>query len=55
VGGRLDESNAIDTSILKLNIDKLAPSGFGIDIQATINNLTNEMEFASSRVKMEVR
>jgi len=55
VGGRLAESNAIDTSILKLNIDKLAPSGFGIDIQATINNLTNEMEFASSRVKMEVR
>jgi len=40
---------------LKLNIDKLAPSGFGLDIRATINNLFDEMEFASSRLKMEVK
>ncbi len=55
VGGRSAESSAIDTSVLKLNIDKLAPSGFGIDVQATINNLLDEMEFASSRIKTEVK
>ncbi len=55
VGGRSAEGSAGNASILKLNIDSLAPSGFGIDVQATINNLTNEMEFASSRVKMEVK
>lgn len=55
VGGRPAESNAINTSVLKLNIDKLAPSGFGLDIQATINNLMDEMEFASKRIKMKVK
>jgi len=55
VGGRAAESSAIDSSVLKLNIDKLAPSGFGLDIRATINNLFDEMEFASSRLKMEVK
>ena len=55
VNGRLAESASERADTLKLNIDNLAPSGFGINIQATIKNLADEMEFASSQIKLDVK
>jgi hypothetical protein len=55
VNGQPAESASISADTLKLNIDNLAPSGFGIDIQALIKNLTDEFEFASGKVKLEVK
>ncbi len=55
VNGRPAESSSISADILRLNIDKLAPSEFGINIQAVIKNLADEFEFASGNAKLEVR
>ena len=55
VNGRSAESAFGIADTLKLSIDNLAPSGFGINIQATIKNLADEMEFASSQIKLNVK
>ncbi len=55
VNGQSAESASGSADILKLNIDNLAPSGFGINIQAIIKNLADEMEFASSQIKLDVK
>jgi len=55
VNGRPAESASGSADMLKLNIDNLAPSGFGINIQATIKNLADEMEFASNQIKLNVK
>lgn len=55
VNGRPAENSSISADTLKLNIDSLAPSGFEINIQALVKNLTDEFEFASGNVKMEVK
>lgn len=55
VNGRPAESASENADALKLNIDKLAPSGFGIDVRATIKNLADEMEFAGGNVKLEIK
>lgn len=40
---------------LNLNIDSLTPSGFEIDIKATVRNLLDEMEFASKNMKAVIK
>lgn len=40
---------------LNLSIDSSTPSGFEIDIKATVRNLLNEMEFASKNIKSRVK
>ncbi|MEK7481854.1 MAG: hypothetical protein AAB607_00600 [Patescibacteria group bacterium] len=40
---------------LELNIESAAPSGFEIDIKATIRNLLDEMEFASENIKLVIK
>mgnify|MGYP001562150461 CR=1 FL=1 len=55
VNGRPAEGASGSADNLKLNIDNLAPSGFGIDVRATIKNLADEMEFASSQIKLDVK
>lgn len=40
---------------LDLSVDPLAPSGFEIDISAKINNLSNEIEFASKNIKVIIK
>ena len=54
VDGRLaKEGERMDK--LDLNIDPFTPSGWEINVQATIKNLLNQMEFAGKNIKLRIK
>lgn len=54
VDGRPAKSGEKDDK-LDLNVDPLTPSGWEINVQATIKNLLNQMEFAGKNIKLRIR
>ena len=44
-----------NSAILDLNVDSLAPKGFGINVKLTIKNLLDELSFASKNIETYVQ
>jgi len=44
-----------NSAILDLNVDSLAPKGFGINVKLTIKNLLDELSFASKNIEAYVQ